>query len=195
MIMKNLFNYLSFRASEARARYGISLILIAILVGISSCDNDDDNDCQGVDCLPPITQTGAGTFGCLVNGEPFVDNSGDFNCFYQLVDGEYFFNISPSFLDDNILELDLGSNNVNLSTNSQFALSDYSDGVGAAIFFIAIGNRNIETSTTNPGICNIEFFDLQNNIISGVFEFTILDASTGITYEVTEGRFDAIFTQ
>ncbi len=65
----------------------IFMLCLLPLMSITSCDDDDDN-CQGIDCLPPATQTGTGTFGCLVNGEPFVDNSGFFNCFYQLVDGE-----------------------------------------------------------------------------------------------------------
>jgi hypothetical protein len=67
-------------------------MLFCIMTLFAACDKDDDK-CQGIDCLPPATQTGAGTFGCLVNGEPFVDNSGFFNCFYQLVDGEYYFGI------------------------------------------------------------------------------------------------------
>jgi hypothetical protein len=63
----------------------ILLLLFCAMAGLVcvSCDNDDDSGCVSVDCLPEATQTGAGTFGCLVNGEPFVDNSGNFNCFYQ----------------------------------------------------------------------------------------------------------------
>lgn len=67
--------------------------IIFLLFLLISCNNEDDTGCVGVDCLPPATQTGEGTFGYLVNGEPFVDTSGSFNCFYQLVDGEYYFGI------------------------------------------------------------------------------------------------------
>ena len=172
------------------------LNLIFLFILITSCNkNDDNNDCQGINCLPQATQTGEGTFGCLVNGEPFVDNSGFFNCFYQLVDGEYFFNISPNFEGKKLIELDLGSNNVNFSIESQFTISDYSDGKGAAIFSISQEFRDISTNTAYNGLCQITNFDLQNNVISGTFEFEVFDEVTQTLYKITEGRFDSQFTQ
>lgn len=68
----------------------LTLLIFSIL--LLACDKDD-KPANPIDQLPPATQTGAGTFGCLVNGVPYVDNSGFFNCFYQLVDGEYYFGI------------------------------------------------------------------------------------------------------
>ena len=95
----------------------ILLFLFSAVAGVGglflSCDSDDDSGCVGIDCLPEATQSGAGTFGCLVNGEPFVDNSGSFNCFYQLVDGEYFFSISAQF-DYPIKGLGIGSQNISI---------------------------------------------------------------------------------
>ncbi|WP_405370033.1 hypothetical protein [Nonlabens sp. Asnod2-A12] len=79
--------------------------------------------------------------------------------------------------------------------NDWFELSDYSPGTGAAIFFISDGNRNIQTTTLNSGICNIEYIDTQNNIISGTFEFQIFDEQTQTLYQVTDGRFDSTFTR
>jgi|GEM_PF-5201254 len=37
-------------------------------------------------------------------------------------------------------------------------------------------------------------FDLNNNIVSAIFSFTIID-EFGNTFEITEGRFDTQFTQ
>ncbi|MBZ9650881.1 hypothetical protein [Psychroflexus montanilacus] len=176
------------------------LLLFSALAGLGSlflsCDSDDDStNCQGIDCLPPATTTGEGTFGCLVNGEPFVDNSGAFNCFYQLVDGEYFFSISPNFEGKKLVELDLGSNAINFSNSPNFIISDYSIGNGGAAFFISGEGRNIQTNMERTGICDINYFNNENNIISGTFEFEIFDEVTQTLYIVTEGRFDAIFTQ
>lgn len=67
------------------------------MAGLRGCN--DDGCSVGVDSLPEVTQTVAPTFGCLVNGEPFVYNYGDFNCFYQLVDVEYDFSIFTRFYD------------------------------------------------------------------------------------------------
>jgi len=65
-------------------------LLAAIALTLSCCNKDDDT----TETLPPATQTGAGTFACNVNGRAFIDTSGGyFNCFYQLVDGDYYFGI------------------------------------------------------------------------------------------------------
>ena len=65
-------------------------IFLAIALTLSCCNKDDDN----TESLPPATQTGAGTFACKVNGTSYIDTSGGyFNCYYQLVGGDYYFGI------------------------------------------------------------------------------------------------------
>ena len=64
-------------------------LLILSLLGLQGCFNDDDAPTT----LPEATQTGAGTFGCLVNGEPFIETGSYFNCYYQYVNGGYYFSI------------------------------------------------------------------------------------------------------
>jgi hypothetical protein len=51
-------------------KYALTFILAA-LTSLTSCKKDDVNK-SPVDQLPPATQEGALTFGCLINGEPFV---------------------------------------------------------------------------------------------------------------------------
>jgi len=172
----------------------ILILCLLPLLSLTNCE-DDDNGCQGIDCLPPATQTGEGTFGCLVNGEPFVDNSGFFNCFYQLVDGEYFFNISPNFSNKIFSELDIGCRGIDFQTEQSFDLAISSDGGGEATFSVSGELRDISTDASFNGLCQITTFDLQNNIISGTFEFEIFDDITQTLYVVTEGRFDSFFTQ
>ena len=53
-----------------------TLLLIVIGLTLSCCNNDDDN---GGDTLPPETQTGANTVGCLVNGEVFLPKAEGIN--------------------------------------------------------------------------------------------------------------------
>lgn len=67
----------------------ITTLLFAFFVLLASCSEDD-----APKSLPPTTQTGEGTFACLVNGEVFVHNEGLINCFYQYVDGGYYFGIT-----------------------------------------------------------------------------------------------------
>ncbi len=137
--------------------------------------------CVGVDCFPPATQTGAGTFGCLVNGEPFVDNSGDFNAFYQLVNGEYYFGnqAEDSLGDINQVFIDSNKSQIQL-TNSIILSSDISGNFYGGISLTNLGG-NIR-SLDNVGLITFT-------------EFNIIIPETGEIIEITEGRFDAIFTQ
>ncbi|ARN78450.1 hypothetical protein BST97_10885 [Nonlabens spongiae] len=169
------------------------ILFISFITLFNSCDSDDDNACQGIDCLPPITQNGAGTFGCLVNGEPFVDNSGNFNCFYQLVDGEYFFNISAQF-ESSIQGIGIGSLNISIEESSSYSLVEVGSNNFSADVFIDAQN-NFETQSSNPGRIVVNKLDLNSNIVSATFEFTVTNSETGMIYQVTNGRFDTVFTR
>ena len=50
------------------------LLLIPLLV-LTSCFNDDNINKAPIDQLPPPTQSGKYTFGCLVNGEAMIPNN------------------------------------------------------------------------------------------------------------------------
>ena len=65
-----------------------------ISIVISLCNKDDGKPPNPINQLSAATQTGEGTFACLFNGKLFIDNSQRFNCFYQFIDVEYYFNIS-----------------------------------------------------------------------------------------------------
>lgn len=59
---------------------------------VENCDNP-------LDCLPPITQTGEGTFGCLINGKTFTPGGSQLSgptkqVSYQFLDGGYHFGMS-----------------------------------------------------------------------------------------------------
>ena len=71
---------------------------------IVSCNKDDDG-CRGVDCLPPKTQTGENTFGCLLDGKPFILKGGvnPLDCVYQLIDGKWYFQLQGNNEDENFL--------------------------------------------------------------------------------------------
>lgn len=64
----------------------LNFLLLAILAGFSSCGlfSDNDEPKTELEKLPPITQTGENTFGCLVNGEALVaPNTTQITAIYQ----------------------------------------------------------------------------------------------------------------
>ncbi|GAA4504102.1 hypothetical protein GCM10023172_29960 [Hymenobacter ginsengisoli] len=47
-------------------------LLLAALLGLSQCKKNDSSPAKPEDQLPPATQTGQHTFGCLLNGQPWT---------------------------------------------------------------------------------------------------------------------------
>ncbi len=102
------------------------LLLITITLTLSCCNNDDDNNTE---TLPPATQTGAGTFACYVNGTSYIDTSGGyFNCFYQLVDGEYYFGIQGRDEIGMLTSITMGTTKKAISEGEVFLLIENTDG-------------------------------------------------------------------
>jgi hypothetical protein len=68
------------------------LLLLTLTLTLSCCDKDDDKPKTELEKLPPTTQTGARTFGCLLDGIAFVTGNENLakDCVYQFVNGYYF---------------------------------------------------------------------------------------------------------
>jgi len=148
--------------------------------------------------LPPATQTGEQTFGCLINGEAFLPPSFGSNspsAFYQFVDGAYTLGISAGTGGGTELKsINIGCLDMPLIEETNYTLlekipSNYFGQytIGGGIDFNGI------TSTSNPGNLTITNFDQTNFIISGTFNFTVLD-NDGNEINITNGRFDMNYT-
>ena len=171
------------------------LFLFTILLTLSCCKNDDDNPTDPIDQLPPATQTGEQTFGCLINGEAFLPDtfgSGRPNAFYQFVNGAYTFVISSSSGGGNsFIGIGVGGIDIQPLEESTYNLIEEQSG---STFGKVIKNvDSYSTSVSNQGFLNITNFDPENFIISGTFEFTVLDDDNN-EIKITDGRFDLKYT-
>ena len=169
-------------------------ILLLTITLVSACDKDEPT-CQGIDCLPPATQTGAGTFGCLVNGVPYVDNSGRFNCFYQLLNGKYYFGIQAEDDVNNIATIAIGSLSKEILIGEIIPFNLRNDNEFYALLDFSTLQQAGSTNNLEDGFITFTKFTTNPNIVSATFEFKIKNPSTGVVYEITKGRFDAKFTQ
>lgn len=171
--------------------------LILFLLILSGCNKDDDNNTV----LPPATQTGEGTFACYVNGKPFIDNSGGyFNCYYQYVDGEYYFNISGIFENKNTPRtIALGTEGKTISEGETLQLVDRNAGnawAGGSFRTSEINSAEFSfTSAESEGELTITKLDFENRIVAGIFWFDLTNPHTGQKIEIRDGRFDTLFTQ
>ena len=167
-------------------------LLLAALLGLSQCKK---NDPDPVDQLPPATQTGAGTFGCLVNGQPWTPQGNDGTSNYSV---SYDRNYRDGTLSVSAYRIaGGGSSNQTVGVNSD---SLRNTGVfrmktrgrtGAAFIDHSTSCRyySQDANTYCRGQLTITRLDLQAGIVSGTFAFTLYKPGCD-SVRVTDGRFD-----
>lgn len=145
--------------------------------------------------LPPITTTGAMTFGCKINGKVFVpqDGRGKPGLFCQYVNlgngegGGWYLNIPAIDWKPNPTEgVSITTDSLLLQEGTTYRFEN-SKGTAQAFYAKSIEYTKIDNDS---GELTILKFDQTNRILAGTFFFTGTNASTGQTVEVTDGRFD-----
>ncbi|MEM6815761.1 MAG: hypothetical protein AAF600_15475 [Bacteroidota bacterium] len=171
-------------------------LLMSFLV--VACNNDDGNDApqHPADALPPPTQTGEGTFGCLIDGDPFFPGRFGLDrpsAFYQFVRGAFTLGISASrggSVDSK--QIVIGALDIEGLNQQTYPLTSRQSGNFFGNFFVGGGGvLDANTQNDNPGVLTITLFT--DEIIAGTFEFTILD-NDGSEIRITDGRFDLKYT-
>ncbi len=164
-----------------------------ILLNAASCCKDENEE-----TLPPETQTGANTFGCLVNGKVWL-NGGyapfpSSNLYASVYPNEFVIgalksndNMYQSIFIDVKAPISIGKFNLN-SENHQAKFAD------------GITNCYYQTdSISSKGTLEITKFDSINKIVSGQFSFIAFKykpttiaviGNCDSTINITEGRFD-----
>lgn len=171
------------------------------LLTLTQCSKCKKDDPAPADQLPPATQTGANTFGCLINGQAYVPN--------------------PRY-DNNVVLYEPGASlpiggNLNIQTSHNVRQGDNST---RQVITLAAGPIRIARtySLSPPNIegdaifsdrakavpCNdygdpllvyrrgqvtITRIDEQAHVLSGTFEFVLAQPGCD-TIKVTQGRFD-----
>jgi hypothetical protein len=177
------------------------LLIGLVLAFITCCKKTDSLDAE-LAKLPPITQIGANTFGCLVNGKAVTPNCNLPNCPPPLV-GDYdnnpngYFGIVCNYNSgDNAVIIGLDSiltyrsYEIRDSINKKVRVSIFNKSIADSCRFVGLGPIGKFTSVT--GNVTLTRVDVQNGIFSGTFNFTIKTQNCG-NYEVTNGRFDYKF--
>jgi hypothetical protein len=170
-------------------------LYVSLLIVLLSLNQCKQNDPDPVNQLPPATQTGAGTIGCLVNGQPWTpqgfDGTSNYSIDYDQRRGGVFdlrayrYQKQPS---DNYQYLILYATRLNGpktysfrdSTNTEASFNDRLTGC-------ELSSR--DKAAYRQGTLTVTRFDLQAGIISGTFDFTLAKAGCD-TLKITNGRFD-----
>ena len=168
----------------------IYLLLLPLLWVLLGCQKDDPNP---VDQLPPATQTGANTFGCLVNGQAWTPQGYDGGSNYSVV-------YDPSYAHGT---LNISVYRYRGDESSKQIMAIYSDSLRTTGNYPLVKNGRQEALFKDRKI-GCEFFwgtyfrrgsltvtrlDLQAGIVSGTFAFTLYKPGCD-SVRVTNGRFD-----
>ena len=168
-----------------------------LLLGSQCKKSDSPPPLTELQKLPPITQGGLNTFGCLINGTAFLPGGG--GIFNQTLSVQY----DPTFQGGNLVitakqfittsqSIQIGIHgdtintvgNYNLKLHSKYSVVYYDD--PKACYFGTLYNTPIS------GILTVNRFDTITRIISGTFSFKVATAACG-TIDVTDGRFDVTY--
>ncbi len=185
-----------------------ALVLLILLSGCKSCKKELTT-ADLIAQLPPETQTGANTFGCLIDGVSFVPTgTGSFTYPDYPVIGGYRGALPPVYYNrTNVyisarqpyLSIDLYIRNVdkigiyqlNFDTNA-FPNAFYPQNYGNYTYATATTREQecITKSSTYTGKVEITRADTVNRIVSGKFSFKAINTATGKIVDITDGRFD-----
>ena len=165
-------------------------ITIAFLLSLSHCHRDQPKPKTELEKLPAATQTGAYTFGCLVNGKAWIPQSSvDFSC-----DNEVNFALMAKVSTSTIKQsfgfyianqmTTTGSYQLNDSTKQYADFADFSDATKLCEYIV--------DGSTGNGILIITKFDQTRLIVSGTFSLTTWNTKCD-TIRITDGRFDLHF--
>jgi hypothetical protein len=149
------------------------------------------------DQLPPATQTGQGTFGCLLNDKPWTPSgyTGRPN-FVTIYDGGYAggalqLKCTRYTSGSTFQSFTIGVANVKQTGTYTFGTTGLN---GIGYFDTSLDAACSIQRYSNPGAykagqLTITRFDLANHIIAGTFKFTVHQPGCD-TLKVTHGRFD-----
>ncbi len=153
--------------------------------------------------LPPETQTGANTFGCLIDGKAWIPNGGGWSGVPPIYTGG---------IENKFLVISAVASNSEDKYTLSVCINDYKTlGVKTLKFdtpkypsslspknygeYVKRGDTPINsfsytTTSVVGGTATITKFDEINGIISGTFEFDVIDNTTQKIISIKAGRFD-----
>lgn len=180
------------------------LLYIGLLINCTSNNEPQDQ-------LPPITQTGANTFGAVVDGRVLIPKDS-----YSTTPGNNLFKGLKLFVGENFLanngddkwELSAGNFKISPSLYVYIYIPRFLDGVDKYSFkesdglenttlsyphlYCHIeGSNNTYLSFNNSGTITFSRLDINNGIYSGIFSVQLKNKNDeNDIIEITDGRFD-----
>ncbi len=169
------------------------LLLLLVTLTLSCCSKDDNKPENPIDQLPPATQTGANTAGCLIDGKAFLPKGyfPDGNLVCNYINGKDFTIGIAQKNDNQTLSLNVISYNQSLVIGETYQLKEYGSDSKFGEYNIYEINTDTRFRTTSiiTGELKITNHNFDKAILSGTFWFDAVNKN-GEKVQVREGRFD-----
>jgi len=186
--------------------YPILLFILSFALLSSSCKKHVIQPVNQLSLLPPATQTGANTFGCLVNGQAFVPKNRsilqgpDLQCNYIYTAGGYHLTVAGGnkSSNGNITDIIVGTDSLAIAEGETLHFNTFVSGNAQASYtlysFDNTRGDQYATNNTVSGQLVITKLDPTKQIVSGTFYFNAVN-NKGDSVKVTDGRFDMPYTR
>jgi hypothetical protein len=186
--------------------------IYALMLVFASCYSCKKDEPKPEDALPPATQTGANTFGCLIDGKPWIPNGGGW---FSLIDPIYAYYSIPidsraDKKDKYNIYIGLYSNRQDIGTNMEIYVTnvfqkgkydlasniDLRDNYPESYAYYEVESmypnqeRFYITTSQVIGHVNFTVADTITSKFAGTFEFDAIDKNSGKIIKITNGRFD-----
>ena len=186
----------------------LSLLFITLLATLScsSCKKETVV-VNPASQLPAATQTGANTFGCLINGVAFTPKGYLFGapsllCAYQFIQNKgYNFQLSADDFSNSsdVTGVGVYTDSMRIKENTSYSLITNNIPNSAYGLYSHVTTQDpfatpVYTKTLMPGSLSITRYDSIKQIVSGTFWFYAL-TTKGDTIKITDGRFDMQYTK
>ncbi|MBX7204196.1 MAG: hypothetical protein K1X81_02120 [Bacteroidia bacterium] len=162
----------------------IALSFLGLL--LCSCWNQND-DPKPPDQLPPYSQIGANTMGCLVNGRVFIPIKHDLYGYSF----EYYQNDLTLYIDRDGERVYIALNDKSVIDTGEYDLT-YIETKRIAIYYPPPFAKAFGTNPTHTGKLHIRYWDKQKHIMAGTFHFDAVREDSALVH-ITQGRFDMVY--
>jgi hypothetical protein len=173
----------------------ILFVFVAIALMAASCKKEVEE----IDLLPPATQSGKNTFGCLVDGKAFLPKGRAFNPLpHQGFDLEVptgdrwlckIFGLRD--VSEGLFRVMVHTDSLLLEEGKAYSLSSGKGKVtGIYVHYKGFTANSYSTDgAAHTGQLHVTRFDREARIISGTFWYDAVN-SEGVVVKIREGRFD-----
>lgn len=173
-------------------KFFLHTIILLGLLFTACCKKDSPFTPTAPPTLPPETQTGANTFGCMINGQLWLPKGGGFipNFSKEYTNNKIYIQAAKADISPTQY---IGINFGKVYKDTTLIINNYNNGIDFQHFNYGVNLSFYEPVNGKTGEFHLKKLDTINHIMSGTFWFDAIDTTTNAVIEIRDGRFDLTY--